>query len=82
MDRKVFLWKCQKCAILPGGVQGTRKDVPDELQVFYNGSRYYPSSYELRYNEKGRAVHVAVLHDIKANCIVRCPLENVEDVEG
>ena len=56
--------------------------MPDELQVSYSGARYYPSGYELRYNKKGRAVHVAILHDLKANCIVRCPLENVEDVEG
>lgn len=82
MDRKIFLGKCQKCAMLQSGVQGTRKGVPDELQVSYSGARYYPSGYELRYNKKGRAVHVAILHDLKANCIVRCPLENVEDVEG
>ena len=82
MDRKLFLAKCQKCAMLQGGIQGTKIDVPEELQVLYNGCRYYPHSYELRYNEKGRAVHVAVIHDILANCIVRCSLESVEDLGG
>ena len=80
MQRDIFLKMCQKVSLLPGGVFGIKQNVPDDLKVVHNGIAYYPISYKLSF-ENGRPTHTAVLHDLKANCIMNANLETVTKYE-
>lgn len=66
MERKEFLLICQKNAI-----------IGDEL-VTYDGVKYRPISYAIRFDKLGKAKHTAVLHSVKADSILNVNLEDVE----
>lgn len=76
MDRKLYLELCQKVSTLKNGICGIKENVPDDLKVLFNGVTYYPVAYELSF-DKGRTVHKAILHDLKANSISYADLERV-----
>lgn len=76
MDRTKFLRMCQKVSVLKNGICGIKENVPDELKVIHNGIEYYPTAYELSFDE-GQPVHTAILHDLKANSIINADLERV-----
>ena len=80
MQRDIFLKMCQKVSLLPGGVFGIKQNVPDDLKVVHNGIAYYPISYKLSF-DNGRPTHTAVVHDLKANCIMNANLETVTKYE-
>ena len=80
MQRDIFLQMCQKVSVLPGGVFGIKQNVPDDLKVVHNGIAYYPISYKLSFDD-GRPTHTAILHDLKANCIMNANLETVTKYE-
>lgn len=67
MTRNEYLQMCQKASVLPEGVLGIKKDVPDELKVRYNNNIYYPLAYMLSFDLKGNATHHCVLHAIESN---------------
>ncbi len=70
MDRTEYLNLCKKVSLfLP--------NIPDDCLVEYDGITYYPQSYKLSF-DKGNTVHTAILHDLKANSVRRCPLEKVK----
>jgi hypothetical protein len=77
MDRKKFVLLCQRVSILTGGVFGIKKNVPNELQVVYDGIKYYPVAYELSFSN-GNPIHSDILHDLKANSTITVPLNLVE----
>lgn len=77
MDRTVFLQMCQKVSVLKNGICGIKENVPNELTVVYNGIKYYPVAYELSFDDKGNAMHTAILHDLKANSIMNVDLGKV-----
>lgn len=81
MDRKLYLELCQKVAVLKNGIFGIKENVPDELMVVYNGIKYYPTAYELSFDDKGNARHTAILHDLKANSIMNVDLGKVTKYE-
>lgn len=66
MERKEFLLICQKNAISG-----------DEL-VTYDGVKYRPISYAIRFDKLGKAKHTAVLHSVRADSILNVSLEDVE----
>lgn len=69
MDRTEYLNLCKKVSIL-------LPSIPEDCLVEYDGVIYYPQSYQLSF-DKGEAIHTAILHDLKANSVMRCPLEKV-----
>ncbi len=69
MDRTEFLNLCKKASIL-------LPNIPADCLVEYDGITYYPQAYELSF-DKGETRHVAVLHDLKANSVMRCCLDAV-----
>lgn len=73
MDRTEYLNMCKKVSIL-------LPSIPDDCLVEYDGITYYPQAYELSFI-KGTTVHSAILHDLKANSVMRCPLESVKRKE-
>lgn len=81
MERKRYLEMCQKCAILPDGIMGTKQDIPRELRVVFNEIEYYPFGYTIYFDNIGNAVHCAILHDLKANSITNCLLEKVQALD-
>ena len=70
MERKRYLELCQRNAVQPKSVV-----------VWLDGIGYYPIEYRLGFDDKGNAVHRAVLHDMKANGVINCPLEGVKEYE-
>lgn len=77
MDRAEFLDLCGKVAVLPNGAGGM-KDTPPEYRVNFKGMPFYPIGYKLTYTNKGKLIHTAILHDLKANSIMECELSKVE----
>lgn len=80
MDRTEFLKMCQKVSMLKSGICGIKENVPDDLKVIYNGIAYYPVAYQLSF-DKGQTKHIALLHDLKANCVIYAELEKVTKYE-
>ena len=78
IERKTYLEMCQRCAMLPDGIMGTKDNVPQDLIIKCNGIKYYPFGYTLYFDNQGRACHCAILHDLKANSITHAPLDKVE----
>lgn len=67
MERKQYLELCQKYA------------VGCDVRVKYKGTEYHPCRYELGFNKQGKSIHTAILKDIKANSLLYCRLEDVEE---
>ena len=81
IDRREYLEMCQKVSVLPSGVFGIKQNVPDDLKVVHNGIAYYPISYKLSF-DNGRPTHTAILHDLKANCVVRANFQEIDYYES
>lgn len=76
MERNDYLKMCQKVSVLSNGVMNTKKNVPKELLVNYNGKTYYPVKLEIGFID-GEVDNTAILHELKANCIIHCELDAV-----
>ena len=81
MQRTEYLELCQKVSVLKSGICGIKENVPNELKVIHNGIEYYPTAYELSFDDKGGVIHKAILHDLKANSITNADLERVQKYE-
>lgn len=82
MDRKKYLKMCQMVATLPEGVLGIKQNVPDELKVVFDGITYYPYERIVGFDKNGQSKIRARLHDLKANCVVECPIEKVKEYKN
>lgn len=80
MDRKLYLEACQKVSALRSGVFGIKQDIPKKLLVTFEGRVYYPESYLLSFRD-GKPIHIAVVHDLKANSVFQVGLDNLEFLE-
>lgn len=78
MDRKEYLDWCRECAVLEKGVHGIRIGVPSNRIVAVRGMAYYPQAYMIEFNQCGEVIHTAILHDLKANSVISCPLNKVK----
>lgn len=76
MERNEFLKMCQRVSMLPDGVMHTKKRVKKDLRVTYDGKEYYPEYLEIKFKE-GVTQNIAVVHELKANCIHHIPLDLV-----
>ena len=77
IERNEFLQMAQKVSMLKSGICGIKENVPDELTVVYNGIKYYPTAYELSFDDKGNVRHTVILHDMKANSVTHADLQRV-----
>ena len=68
---------CQRVSVLDYGFMHTKKNVPKELRVIFDGHEYYPEYLEIKFNN-GEVKNIAVLHELKANCRLCVPLDLVE----
>lgn len=79
MDRTNYLNLCKECAMICNeGLYGMKIDVPEHLQVEYQGRKYYPDAYELSFKKDGSVRHIAVLHALTANSICSAPLQDIK----
>lgn len=79
IDRAEYLQMCRECAMIRSrGVSDIPMNVPDELKVVYNGKDYYPDAYTIYFNMDGSPVHIAEIHDLKANAVFNVLLKDVE----
>ena len=76
MDRTEYLNLCKRVSILLPSIPTLLSSLPTDCIVEYDGIAYYPQAYELSFDE-GETKHIAVLHDLKANSVMRCPLDKV-----
>ena len=51
----------------------------DSDLVQYNRIKYYPTKYILAFDDNGNTIHLAELHDIKANSVTIALLDRVEE---
>lgn len=77
MQRNEFLKLCQRVSVLPDGIMHTKKYVRKTMKVDFNGHTYYPEYLEIKF-DNGQVRNIAVLHELKANCRVCVPLEDVK----
>ena len=76
MDRTEYLNLCKRVSILLPSIPTLLSGIPTDCIVEYDGITYYPQAYELSFDE-GKTKHIAILHDLKANSVMRCPLDKV-----
>jgi hypothetical protein len=69
MERKRFLELCRENAVRENSVK-----------VIANDIKYHPVSLNIWFNDKGETRNSAVLHDIKANCVVYCDIVELSEL--
>ena len=77
MDRTEYLNLCKRVSILLPSIPTLLSGIPADCIMEYDSIAYYPQAYELSFDEEGNTVHIAILHDLKANSVMRCPLDKV-----
>ena len=82
MDRKTYIEMCQRCAVLPEGALGIKRNVPCELLVRYDGATYYPVAYKLSFTRKGEPIHTAILHELNANAEIHAEVGKVMEYDA
>lgn len=71
----------QKVAVHTNRCRDLSKPLLDDCIVVNDGIKYYPQFVEIGYDEKGRVLNIAILHDLKSNSIQYSNLENIRRVE-
>ena len=69
MERKEYLQRCQRYAV-------NQSD-----RVVFKDIKYYPVAYELSFNNKGEAVHRAILKNLKTSSLGYCRLDDIKESE-
>lgn len=81
VDRTEFFKMAQKVAVHTNRCRDLSKPLLDDCIVVNDGIKYYPQFVEIGYDEKGRVLNIAILHDLKSNSIQYSNLENIRRVE-
>lgn len=82
MDRTEFFKMAQKVAVYTNRCRDLSKPLLDDCIVVYEGIKYYPQYVKVGYDEKGRVLNIAILHDLYANSITNADLEKVIKYES
>ena len=81
MDRTEFFQMAQKVAVYTKRCQNLSKSLIEDCIVEYNGTKYYPQYVRVGYDEFGKVINTAILHDLHANSITDADLEKVKKYE-
>lgn len=81
MDRTEFFKIAQKVAVYTKRCQNLSKPLLEDCIVEYNGTKYYPQYVQVGYDEFGKVINTAILHDLHANSITDADLERVTKYE-
>ena len=82
MDRTEFFKMAQKVAVYTNRCRDLSKPLLDDCIVVYERIKYYPQYVKVGYDEKGRVLNIAILHDLYANSITNADLEKVIKYES
>lgn len=82
MDRTEFFKMAQKVAVHTNRCRDLSKPLLDDCIVVYEGIKYYPQYDKVGYDEFGKVVNIAILHDLYANSITDADLEKVIKYES
>lgn len=77
MDRTEFFRIAQKVAVYTSRCRNLSKPLLEDCIVEYNGIRYYPQYVQVGYDEFGKVINIAILHDLHTNSITNANLEKV-----
>lgn len=77
MERTEFFKMAQKVAVYTKRCNDLSKPLLEDCIVLYNNIKYYPQYLKIGYDERGKVIDIAVLHDLKANSTIECELRKV-----
>ena len=81
MDRTEFFKMAQKVAVYTNRCRNLSKPLLEDCIVEYNGTTYYPQFVQVGYDEFGKVINIATLHDLYANSRTDADLEKVTKYE-
>lgn len=81
MERKEFFEMAQKVAIYTNRCRDLSKPLLEDCIVIYKNIKYYPQFVQVGYDEQGKVINIAILHDLKANSTTYVKLERVVKYE-
>ena len=81
MDRTEFFKMAQKVAVYTNRCRNLSKPLLEDCIVVLDGIKYYPQYDKVGYDEYGKAINMAILHDLYANSTTEADLERVTKYE-
>ena len=81
MDRTLFFEMAQKVARYTNRCRNLSKPLLEDCIVGYKNIKYYPQFVQVGYDEQGKVINIAILHDLYANSITDVVLEKVVKYE-
>ena len=81
MDRTEFFKMAQKVAVYTNRCRNLSKPLLEDCIVVLDGIKYYPQYVQVGYDEYGKVINIAILHDLKVNSVIECNLERVDKYE-
>lgn len=81
MDRTEFFKMAQKVSVYTNRCRDLSKPLLDDCIVVCDGIKYYPQYDKVGYDEFGKVINIAILHDLYANSITDVDLEKVTKYE-
>ena len=81
MDRTEFFKTAQKVAVYTNRCKNLSKPLLEDCIVVHNGVKYYPQYVQVGYDEYGKVINIAILHDLYANSTTEADLERVTKYE-
>ena len=82
MDRTEFFRIAQKVAVYTNRCRNLSKPLLEDCIVVLDGIKYYPQYVQVGYDEFGKVINTAILHDLKANSIMNADLGKVTKYES
>ena len=81
MDRTEFFAMAQKVAVYTNKCRNLSKPLLEDCIVTHGGIKYYPQFVQVGYDENGKVINIAILHDLKASSTTEVDLEKVVKYE-
>ena len=81
MDRTEFFKMAQKVAVYTNRCRNLSKPLLEDCIVVLDGIKYYPQYVQVGYDEFGKVINIAILHDLYANSITDADLGKVTKYE-
>lgn len=78
MDRTEYFAMAQKVAVYTHKCENLSKPLLEDCIVMNMGIKYYPQFVQVGYDEHGKVINIAILHDLYANSTTSANLEGVE----
>ena len=82
VDRTEFFKMAQKVAVYTNRFENLSKPLREDCIVVFDGIQYYPQHVQVGYDEFGKVINTAILHDLHANSVTNADLEKVTKYES